>query len=152
MIWIPGFGSVYKTIIGKLCRRQWSQNFTPKRLYPNHSLLIIWLYLSFSRHPWHGAIGQDIFLVYISILLRSWFFKSWGGLLYSYFGCGQLWALYTTLPMHYMNDMKWLELQCRPHFVIICILYELRRTWSMIRLYLYYRVGALSKSVSKYRA
>ena len=37
-------------------------------------------------------------------------------------------ALYTTLPMHYINGMKEPELKCRPHFVIICIVYELRRT------------------------
>ena len=49
-------------------------------------------------------------------------------------------ALYTTLPMHYMNGMKKPELQCRPQFVIICISYELSRTWSMIRLYLCDRV------------
>ena len=36
----------------------------------------------FSGHPRHGAVGQNIFSMYISIKRHSWFFKSWWCLLY----------------------------------------------------------------------
>ena len=45
---------------------------------PVPNLLII----SFSGLPWHGAVSQNIFLMYISIKRHSWFFKSWWCLLY----------------------------------------------------------------------
>ena len=39
--------------------------------------------ISFSGHPRHGAVGQNIFPMYISIKRHSWFFfKSWWCLLY----------------------------------------------------------------------
>ena len=38
--------------------------------------------ISFSGHPRHGAVGQNIFLMYISIKRHSCFFKSWWCLLY----------------------------------------------------------------------
>ena len=57
----------------------------PKTVLPDQNLLII----SLSRHPWHGAIGQSIFLMYILFIKQhSWFFKSLWGLLC--FGCRRL--------------------------------------------------------------
>ena len=53
----------------------------------------------FSGHPRHGAVGQNIFLMYIFIKRHSWFFKSWWCLLY--FGhvrtrtAGKSWQLLT---------------------------------------------------------
>ena len=38
--------------------------------------------ISFSGHPRHGAVGQNIFPMYISIKRHSWFFKSSWCLLY----------------------------------------------------------------------
>ena len=38
--------------------------------------------ISFSGHPWHGAVGQNIFLVYISIKRHSWFFLNHGDVCY----------------------------------------------------------------------
>ena len=38
--------------------------------------------ISFSGYPRHGAVGQNIFHMYISIKRHSWFFKSWWCLLY----------------------------------------------------------------------
>ena len=46
--------------------------------------------ISFSGHPRHGAVGQNIFPMYISIKRHSWFFKSWWCLLY--FGHVQTWT------------------------------------------------------------
>ena len=37
---------------------------------------------SFSGHPPYGAVGQNIFPMYISIKRHSWFFKSWWCLLF----------------------------------------------------------------------
>ena len=90
--WKYEFNRLWK----ELSRSEWSQKTNRKQPNPVPNLLII----SFYGHPWHGAVGQNIFPMYISIKRHSWFFKSWWCLLY--FGhvrmrtAGKSWPLLTS--------------------------------------------------------